>query len=222
MNKYCVIFDMDGVLVDSCPFHLVAWKMFAHKYGLHLEDRVFYQTFGLRNDEIIPLFFPNHFSPADYRKLDREKEALYRECIKGKVVPPNGLTLYINDLIDHGFLIAVGSSGPRENVQLILAETNLTHKIKISVSGDDVKHGKPDPEIFIKAARLCGVSPLNTVVIEDASAGIRAAKNAQMKAIGITSTATPDDLGEADLIIGSFPDINAEKTIGLITGHLLI
>ncbi|EKD51226.1 MAG: glycoprotease family protein/hydrolase, beta-phosphoglucomutase family [uncultured bacterium] len=216
MQRQCVIFDMDGVLVDSGPWHLKAWQVFANKYGLTFDEAHYFSTFGMRNDEIIPKLFPKQFNPKDFYALNEEKEAFYRDLIRGKIVPPAGLMAFVADLRQQGIRMAVGSSGTRPNVLLVLEALRLTDLISAYVCGDDVKRGKPAPDVFLLAAQKMGVAPQFCVVIEDAVMGIKAAKTAGMQCVAITTTTTREHLHEADMIVDSFTELSAQTVRDLL------
>jgi len=219
-QKYAVIFDMDGVLVNSSPFHMEAWELFSAKYKCPINYAAFYNTFGMRNDEILPLLFPNRFKPEEFSRVDEEKEALYRQCIRGKVQPPEGLIEFMEALQEANIAMAIGSSGPRLNVELIINELHLNKYLKGFVCGGDVKKAKPHPDIFLKAAKKCNLDPQNCLVIEDAPLGVDAAIAAGMTSIGYLSTATPEALHKANHLISSFNEAHVQLVTKIIQENI--
>ncbi|MBU0505516.1 MAG: HAD family phosphatase [bacterium] len=216
MNSKTVIFDMDGVLVESGPFHLEAWQLLGKKYGMEVKEGLFYETFGMRNDELMPRLFPGVFKPEDYNAIHEEKEKYYRECAKGKIEAPIGLIDFIEELKTNQFILAVGSSAPRANIEFILDELKIRKFFDHSVSGHEVNRGKPAPDVFIAAAKKCGVSADQCVVIEDAVAGVEAAKAAHMKCVAITSSTPREKLCGADLVVDSFRELKVSSIIDLL------
>lgn len=206
MHNRCVIFDMDGVLFDSGPFHLKSWEMLAGENGINMTESFFWETFGRTNDVIIPMLFERELSPEEITKYSDRKEVLYREIARGNIKPPAGLKPLIKELHNSGWKLAVGSSGPKLNIELVLKELGIIHLIKAVTSAEDVTHGKPHPEVFLKSAQKVDVPPERSIVVEDSLHGIESAKNAGMKCIAITTTEKRENLRKADLIIDSFQE----------------
>ncbi|MFH1762115.1 MAG: HAD family phosphatase [bacterium] len=216
MQNKCVIFDMDGVLADTAPYHLQAWQIFGDKYKKHISREFFFKCFGMKNAEIFPMIFGNNAAPGSLRDLSNEKEAIFRTCIKDKVSPLPGIMSLLSDLQSNKIITAIGSSAPRENVELVIEELGLNKYIKGYICSDDVKMGKPDPEIFLKTAEMCGVPAQNCLVIEDAVVGVKAANSAGMVSVAVTNTASAEELKDADLIIESAQEFDAEQALDLL------
>jgi beta-phosphoglucomutase len=202
-----VLWDMDGTLIDSVPYHLQAWQDVLRQINRTVDHPVWQQTAGMRNSEIIPLLFPD-MSPAESTYLDRAKEARYREQIEqdGIELLP-GVAEWIQRFKTRGWKQAIASSAPRENVVAIAHVLHFNGTFEAMISGADVQRGKPDPDIFLAAAQRLRVLPEECLVIEDASAGIEAAHRAGMKAIGVLNT---HPQLEADLIIKSLEELTCE------------
>ncbi len=196
-----VIFDLDGVMVDTAPYHFQAWQRALVEFGLEMTEEQFRSTFGMRNQEIIRTLFGRHFTPEQVEEIGRRKDAIYRELVYKHVTPMPGLLRLIQDLKAKRFRIAVATSTSRANASLILKTLKLEHEITALVTEEDVENGKPDPEIFLKAAEKCLAQPENCIVIEDSPAGIQAAKAAGMKVIALTTTRPAEELKEADLVV---------------------
>lgn len=173
-----VIFDLDGVLVDSAPFHLEAWRQWARETHVQrpLTRAWFHQTFGLRNDAIFATLFPRPLTPEEVRAHSARKETLFRKLAQGKLRPLPGARELVKALHQVGFRLAVGTSTSSENLELILEELELSPYFATRVSGLDVQQGKPDPEVFLRAAQLLKVPIRECVVIEDSEAGVEAAR----------------------------------------------
>lgn len=214
-REECVIFDMDGVLVDTAPFHLEAWRIFGEKRGKPVTSESFYKYFGMKNEEIFPDMF-GPLAPDQIQVLSDDKESTFRSLIKGSIRPLLGVERLIRDLYDSGIRIGVGSSAPRENVMFILGELGIASMLNGIVTGDDVQRGKPDPSIFLGAAQKCGSHPHCCLVFEDALVGVAAAKAAEMACVAITTTTTKDNLGQADLVIGEYSQLTVSAILELI------
>ncbi len=182
---YAVLWDMDGTLVDTAELHFQAWVALAAEMGRPFTRADFAGTFGWRNPEIIPKVF-GIADPAEVRRLGDQKEQLYRHTARAGVALLPGVRRLLEDLQAAGFAQAIGSSAPRDNLDLILELTQTTPLFGAVVSMEDTSRGKPDPEVFLIAARKLGVAPQRCLVLEDAPVGVEAAKAGGMKCIGVT------------------------------------
>ena len=212
-----VLWDVDGTLVDTAELHYQAWQRLAAEIGKPYTRADFAATFGWRNVEIFPRIFGPDFSAAEIDALGERKENYYRaEAKKGLDLLP-GVRDLVAGLHAAGIPQAIGSSAPRNNIDLILEMTGLDTFITAVVSMEDVTRGKPDPEVFLKGAAKLGVPPSRCVVFEDAPVGIRAAKAGGMKAVGVTFIQhhPAEKLREegADLIVGCLREVNAETVM---------
>ena len=202
-----VLWDMDGTLIDSMPYHWQAWQDVLRQIDRTVGHSVWNQTVGMRNSEIIPLLFPQ-MSPAEAAYVDRTKEARYRELIEAQgieLLP--GVATWIQRFQAAGWKQAVASSAPPENVAAIAHVLHLNGTFEAMISGADVQRGKPEPDIFLAAAQHLNVKPQQCLVIEDATTGIEAAHRAGMKAIGVLST---HPHLQADLVVKSMQDLTWE------------
>lgn len=202
-NRRAVLWDMDGVIADTAALHCKSWQMAFEKRGVDFTEEDFKHHFGQRNDTIIRSRMGNQVSDEDIEAIAWDKEVSFREDAAGKLAPFEGVIDLLGIIRDHGFLCAVASSAPLENVQLILAELGIESCFQTIVYGKEVKEGKPSPEVFLTAARKLGVSPQNCIVIEDATAGVKAAKAAGMRCIAVTNTHPTGKLLEADKVVVS-------------------
>lgn len=210
-----VIFDMDGVLVNNMSVHFRAFAAMAERYNLTAEQGVdFSHLNGRGNDDIINALFPPHIvAEKGVEALAQEKEALYREIYAPTIAPVAGLRELLQGLRERGLRCAVGSSGPRVNVDFVLEKCDIEPFFEVRISGDMVTHCKPDPEIFLTAASKLGLQPEECLVFEDANSGIAAAKAAGMKVIALTTTHRAEQLigSKPDRIIEDFTHISAEE-----------
>jgi beta-phosphoglucomutase family hydrolase len=200
-----VLWDMDGVLVDTAPFHYQAWRELFAGQRKDLTDEEFRRTFGLRNDAILRVNLGD--MPAErLRELGRRKEELFRAAIRGRVEPLPGAVALVRRLRANGVKTAVVSSAPRENVETLLEALGLSDAFDTVVAEEDAERGKPDPQGYLAAAKRLDERPEDCVVIEDAPGGVEAAKRAGMRCIGLAAERTPESLAEADLVVGSLED----------------
>ena len=192
-----VIFDMDGVLVASGPAHQASWRMVAKKHCISVSDDQFRTLFGRTSRDIIGELWGFALSEVEAHRIDEEKEAAYRELITGMVPLMIGCREVLADLRAAGHQLAIATSGPRENVSLVLRETGLKEQFHAVVTGFDVVHGKPAPDCFLLAAERLGLTPSHCVVVEDAPAGIAAALAGKMPVIALVGTHPADRLHSA-------------------------
>jgi beta-phosphoglucomutase len=199
-----VLWDLDGTLVDSEQYHWIAWRDTMAAEGVTLTHPEFLKTFGLRNDSIVPQWIPAA-TPERIDKIARAKEQLYRRLVReGGLEPLPGARHWTERLALDGWLQAIASSAPRENVDAVLAVIGLASCFQTIVSAEDVTRGKPDPQVFVTAAERLGSTPSRSIVVEDAPAGIEAARRAGMPSIGVRRAGTPL---AADLAVSSLVDL---------------
>lgn len=211
-----VIWDMDGVLANTAPFHYEAWKKILTPKGIDYSWEEFTSSFGMKNDRIIPQVLGEGLPHEEINRIDIEKEALFREFAKGRLKPIENVVGLLNLLKGNGFKMAVASSGSPENVESVIEQCRLTHFFSILLNGKMVHNSKPHPEIFLLASEKLAVPPEKCIVVEDAPAGVEGAKRASMKCIAITSTHSRDSLKSADIIVDSFKDLNTDSFNKLI------
>lgn len=189
MSRPHVIFDVDGVLVDSYTAHFHSWLALADECGCRrMTEDEFRATFGQVSREIIRQLWPTRaITPAEVAALDDRKEALYRELLKTDFRPIPGARELIVLLKQAGFGIAAGSSGPPENVYLSLDQLQVRDLFDVVVTATDVTCGKPDPEVFTTCAQRLATSPATCAVIDDAVVGIEAANRAGTYSIALVA-----------------------------------
>ena len=219
MPLAAVIFDFDGVVIDSHEAHERSWFALADELDRPFTRETFVATFGQRNESILPLLgWAEEGDKARIQQLGDRKETLYREILRSEGIQPlPGVVALLEDLRAQGIPSAIGTSTPRANVECVLEITGLTVFFREVASAEDVTRGKPDPEVFLKAAEKLGVAPFACVVIEDAQVGIRAAKAAGMKALAVTTTHPAESLAPEmpDRIEASLVPVDAEYLRGL-------
>ena len=214
--SYGLIFDMDGVLIDSYDSHFQSWKDLADEEGKTFSREQFTWAFGRTSRECAEKYWPE----ADAKRvaeLDARKEELFRNIIADAFPLMKGAHELIEALSEAGFKIAIGSSGPPENVNLTLSKINRPHCFHGVVTGMDVTKGKPEPEVFLTAAKKLGLPPVRCAVIEDAPAGVTAALRAGMTAIGFASTGrTHEELSEAHVVVDALGELSPKRIKDLI------
>lgn len=202
-GNHLVIWDMDGVIVDTAPFHFQSWQFAFQKREINFTEEEFKRLFGQRNDAIIRSQLGNDVALSEIESIAREKEEYFRQDARGRLTPFDGVTELLKIIRNHGFKSAVASSAPQENISLILDELGIAEYFQAVVYGSEVTEGKPSPQIFLKAAARIGAEPRDCIVIEDSVAGVAAAKKAGMQCIAVTNTHPTAKLLEADMVVSS-------------------
>ena len=214
-----LLFDMDGTLVDNLAYHFKAFEEYANREGLTLLEPLSLKVNGMHSNDIFPLLLGDEVA-ARYGldRLNREKEEVYRDMYRPHIEPIAGLMELLREAKAKGVKCALGSSGCRENVEMIIEGLGIADLIDASISGSDVTHGKPHPEIFTKAHEALGLKAEECVVVEDAVNGIVAGVRAGCKCIAITTTATEDALSEAgaSLCFSDYSTVTIDKIANLL------
>jgi len=209
-----VLWDLDGTLVDSEQYHWLAWREAMAAEGISLTHPEFLKTFGLRNDAIVPQWIPDA-TPERVEQIAIAKEQLYRRLVReGGLEPLPGARHWTQRLALDGWQQAIASSAPRENVDVVLAVIGLRPFFQAIVSAEDVTLGKPDPQVFLTAAARLGSAPGQSIVVEDAPAGIEGARRAGMASIGVRRSGSPLP---ADLAVSSLADLPPDAFSRLLT-----
>ena len=206
-SKKTILWDMDGVIVDSNAFHFAAWQETFAKRGIEVTKEGFNKLFGIRNDSITRNILGGEPREEEVETIAQEKETNFRRKIKGNVKPLPG-AIKLLDMIKKGnFKQALVSSAPEENIALILGELNLEGFFNCIVFGKEVVESKPSPRIFLLAAEKLKVEPKDCIVIEDSPFGVKAAKAAGMRCLAVTNTHPKQELEEADKVVDSLEEI---------------
>jgi HAD superfamily hydrolase (TIGR01509 family) len=191
------IFDHDGVLVDSLALHQEAWLELGRITGLPFTETFIRETFGMTNPSIFRRLLGDEIEHSDIARLGALKEACYRELAAPRLELISGVRSLLDELSDNGVALAIGSSGPRANLELTVERCGLSGRFQSIAALEDITHGKPNPEVFLIAAKRAGVAPHRCLVFEDAVVGIQAAKSAGMTAIGVGGTTSLESLSQS-------------------------
>lgn len=213
-----ILFDLDGVLIDSGEAHFHAWRSLGEEIGTPFSRAFFQSTFGMHNNQLMPLWLgPNLDSEASRRYASR-KEELFRDRVRqgGELKTLPGVPSFVLAAREAGFLCAVASSGPRLNVECALELLGLRDLFHHVTTGDDVERGKPAPDVFLKAAAGLGLPPARSVVIEDAVPGVRAGRAAGCPVIALTTSWPADALEEAHLIVANLAELPVSRVESLL------
>jgi beta-phosphoglucomutase len=206
-----VIFDMDGVIVDSHPIHKKTWRTFLDLIGKEVSDNELNFIMEGRKREEILKHFLGELSDEQIQILGLQKEKLFLQE-SAAIQPINGLRPFLQELQTSGIRLAVASSGSAGRVNDMVLSLDLCSYFQAIVTGDQVAHGKPDPAIFRLASERLSVSPAETLVFEDSVSGVMAAKAAAMKCIGVATNSVVPTLLEAgaDQIVSDFSTISCD------------
>lgn len=205
-----VIWDMDGVLADTAPHHLLAWRETFAKRGINFTEADFMRGFGVRNDAIIKNVLGEQTTEAEIETIAREKEATFRRIIGKDIKSLPGALELLQALDERGIRMAIASSTTIENIRLIVGSLGIASYFKAVITGHDVTEGKPSPQVFLLAAQRLGAEPKNSIVFEDAVAGVKAAKSAGMYCVAVTNTHLQAKLKQADLIVDTLEMVTVE------------
>ncbi len=207
------IFDMDGVIVDNISHHLKAWKQLGRELGRQFPDEDVTRVFGKRNREILKSLIGDAVPDEQLAEYGRRKEELYRRIMAPELRPVPGLPEFLQALKESGIKTAVATSGPIENVRFVLDGLGFQDAFDAIITGVDVRESKPDPAIFLLAAKRLGLAPGECVVFEDSPPGIKAGKAAGCHCIALATTHSADELRQyqPDRIIKDFREITVPE-----------
>jgi beta-phosphoglucomutase len=215
-DQCAVLFDLDGVIVDSKEAHFQAFKQLGEEVGYDFTHDTFTKIFGRHNNDIFPILFGSPLPQERIDELADRKEDIVRDLIRGKVEALPGVAALIPALQEAGFHLAIGTSTPLPNVELILGELGLREYFQQIVSAEDVTEGKPHPQVFLLGAERLGIPPERCVVVEDAVAGVQAAHNGGMKALAVTTNHPREALGKAERVVDSLEEVGPEDFLRLM------
>jgi HAD superfamily hydrolase (TIGR01509 family) len=217
-----LIFDMDGVLVDSNPYHLQKWENLLRHHQVPFDPKLLpRQILGAHNDDAFRQFFGKDLTKDELRDLSEEIESTFREVFAPHARPVPGLTALLEETRQAGITMAVASSAILKNVEFVVDVLGFRKYFQVMISGDEVEHPKPDPEIYEEAAGRLGIAPATCLAFEDSFVGVTAAKRAGMKCVAIGSSFPLEELRaqtQADLVVKGFEGLNLVKVRALFDG----
>jgi len=217
------IFDLDGVLIDSSRIHFEGWRKFLNEVGRDVDYETFLKSyFGKRGAETLEqIFGRGKYTPGEAREISDRIDFNFVMNIGKQKVPIEGAFEFLRTLKGSGQKIALATSAPRQNVDAFLDAFSVRNFFDAEVCADDVSHGKPDPEVFLRAAGKLGESPSDCIVFEDSLPGLMAAKAAGMKCVAVLTTTTREVLNRADFFITNFNDKNLKQIFGSTTKEIV-
>jgi beta-phosphoglucomutase family hydrolase len=222
LSNYAFIFDMDGTLVDNMRFHTDAWQRVLAENGVQMDAHEFLvRTAGMINRQIVPMVFPG-ISETDSEAISERKESLYRELFMAHRAAVKGAVEFLTESQRLGIRLAVATAAPTPNVEFVLDGLDLRHFFMAITTAADISHGKPDPEIFLRSAEKLGVESRRCLVFEDALGGLEASRRAGMKAVGVTTVNTADELLKLDAVVEAVPNFEGLNPGDLVEKHLVI
>lgn len=193
-TRFC-IFDMDGVLIDSGAHHRSAWQALLEELEVTPEEPEYWRlTIGRPAEEAVPLLLGRPVTPGEARHLALRKRELYASFASHGTQAVTGIPAFVSSLTREGIPRAVGTSASRWDVETLLAHLGLRRHFEVIVTAEDVRLGKPDPEVYLEAARRLGAPPAACLVFEDSLVGVEAARRAGMRAVGVTTAHTAEEL----------------------------
>jgi len=195
------IFDMDGTMIDSMPWHARSWVEFAQNHGVKLDvSEILARTTGRTGTESMRELFERELSDAECQALVHEKEEIYRAMFHDNFTEVAGFTAFAKAAEARGLKVAVGTAGDKHNIEFAMSRLKMDPLPLAIVGGDEGFTGKPTPAIFLEAARRIGVAPERCIVFEDAPFGIEAARRGGMRAVAVCSTHTAAELAGPHVI----------------------
>ena len=215
--NWAVLWDMDGVLVDTTEAHYKAWIDTLSEYGIEYSREQFLDEFGMNNFSILSKLF-NTSDLEVITPLSEQKEQSFRDYARGHLDLLPGTAHWLKQFREWDFPQAICSSAPQENINTIIETTDINAYFTIQLSAAHLR-GKPDPEVFLKAASLLGYSPECCLVVEDATVGVQAAKRAGMKCIAIETTHSAKELNQADLVIPDLSYLDNQRLKAILNNH---
>jgi HAD superfamily hydrolase (TIGR01509 family) len=201
-----VIFDLDGVIVDSEPYSMQALVDVLREHGIEPTPAELGNSYGRKITEDLAEYFARHRVTADLAAAIARKRARYYELAAGRLAPFPGVLGLLGRVRARGYRLALASSGDPDKVAFSMAALGLDGRFDAVVTGDEIVHSKPHPDIYLMAARRLGVDPRRCVAIEDAPSGVLAAKRAGMRCVAVTTSVSRAQLEGADLVVGSLAD----------------
>jgi len=202
-----ILWDMDGVLVDTEELHFQSWERTLSAYNIPFTRELFKETFGMNNWGTVKRLIGHDPEQEQYATISDQKELLFQQLSKGQVQPLPGVIELLQFFKSRNLKQAIASSAPQENIDVVVDELNIRGFFDAIVSGSKLT-GKPSPDVFIASAKAIGVSVQNCLVIEDSIPGVEGAKRGGMFCLAVTNTNPAENLKKADYIVNSLLQVN--------------
>ncbi|NJK84998.1 MAG: HAD family phosphatase [Bacteroidales bacterium] len=215
-QNIAVLFDMDGVLVDNHEFHYQSWVEFCKAHDISMDREKFLTFFGSSSKETIEGLFGRELPDKLIKDYASEKEEIYRKLFKPHIKLVRGLKEFLDDLKNEGIETAIATSAPLINAKFVVNETGIEEMFKTIVHDAHFQKGKPDPEVYLKAAGMLGYKPSNCLVFEDSVQGIEAAQRAGMRVVGVATTNPPEKINHTHKVIRDFTEITLEDVYAIM------
>lgn len=209
-----VLWDMDGVLADTSLLHFATWELVLNEQGIPFDRQKFQRIYGLKNRDLLPYLTGETIEPQWAERIAAQKELAFRQALHGHLAPLPGVVDWLKRFQSWGCKQAVASSAPPENVEALVNELEIRQYFDALVTPGDLP-GKPDPAVFLLAARQLDVSPGKCLVIEDSIPGIEAALGAEMRSVAVMTTNPPEVLHRADIVVETLADLSEEQVKSL-------
>lgn len=217
MKTYAAIFDMDGVIADTNPFHVDSFRIFFDRYALKYDEADFKDhMYGKHNSYIMRHFFGKELNSEEIHALENEKEGLFREIYRAEATPVPGLVDFLTQLKSEGFALAVATSAPPANMDMVLDALDIRSYFDSTMSGDDVSRHKPDPQVYLQSAERLQAAPQDCIVFEDSHSGATAGLRAGMRVVGLLTTHQQDELPPCSRYIRDFREITADDVLAIL------
>jgi HAD superfamily hydrolase (TIGR01509 family) len=216
MTQYGIIWDMDGVLIDTGDYHYRAWHEVLTDFGIFFPREQFDATFGMNNPTLIRLLLGRPSEPDLIQTIGDRKETIFRNLIQDDAEPMPGVLAWLQRIQDSGYPQAIASSAPQDSIEMLVDAMGVRKYFSTMVSGVAMP-GKPEPDVFLEAARLISTPPDRCLVIEDAAVGVEGAKKAGMKCIAVTTTLPAHKLAHADIVVDSLTELPENAIHRLLT-----
>lgn len=210
-----ILWDMDGVLADTSPLHFATWDRVLTEQGIPFDQQKFHYIFGLKNHDLLPYLVGRPLEPHWIERIAAQKELAFRQALPGHLLPLPGVLDWLKRFQSWGCKQAVASSAPPENVEALVDELDIRKYFAALVTPGSLP-GKPDPAVFLLAARQLAESPQNCLVIEDSIPGVEAARRANMHCIAVTTTNPPEALTGADIVVETMKQLTVEQLENLV------
>lgn len=213
---FAVLWGLDGTLVDTKEFHYQSWKLALPEFGYPFPADRFQRSFGMNNAGVLEVFLGRPVEPELVEAIGERKEILFRALLHGHVQALPGVQDWLARLRNWGARQAVASSAPPANIDVMLGELGIAGYFDAIVSGYELP-SKPDPAVFLRAAGEVGAPPSACIVMEDAVAGVQAARRAGMRCIAVASTNPPEALHQADLVVERWDQLDEDGFLRLLS-----